>query len=158
MALKKSTRILLGIVTVWPIVYMFLFIFAMFGFMLMLPAESGAAQPPGSSAIPIGFIGLFAVHLLTMFVIMGLMAFYIVQVFKTERLDQAMKIMWTVLICMLGMFAMPVFWYLYIWREPTVASVATHSELPPAVYSASSASDASRRDAEFNPQRPPDWR
>lgn len=148
----------MGVVTVWPIVYMFLFFIAIFGFMLMLPPESGAAQQPVSPAIPMGFIGLFAVHLLTMFVIMGLMAFYIVQVFKTERLDQAMKIMWTVLICMLGMFAMPVFWYLYIWREPTVAAVARQSELLPAGYSAFSASDATRRDAEINPQRPPDWR
>jgi hypothetical protein len=72
--------------------------------------------------VPIGFLGLFAVHVFTMFVIMGLMALYIYLAVKSDRLDQTMKIIWTVLICMMGMFAMPVFWYLYVWRDPPAAS------------------------------------
>ncbi|MGH9971750.1 MAG: hypothetical protein ACREBG_28690 [Pyrinomonadaceae bacterium] len=161
MKLKKSTKILLGIATVWPIVYMFLFVITIFGLMLFLPPDGGATQPtqPVSPFVPISFIGLFAIHLFTMLVIMGLMAFYIVRVFKTEYLDQAMKIMWTVLICMLGMFAMPVFWYLYIWREPPVATAVNHSELPPATYSGfTNVRDQSRREGVNNPQNPPDWR
>jgi hypothetical protein len=161
MTLKKSTKILLGIATVWPIVYMFLFFVTIFGLMFILP-PGGSGPPlaaPDSPLIPLGFIGLFAAHLFTMLLIMGLMAFYIVRVFKTDYLDQAMKIMWTVLICMLGMFAMPVFWYLYIWREPPAATAAKHSELPSASnLGFTSESGKSRREAEYNPQTPPDWR
>ena len=147
----------MGIATIWPILYMFLFFISIFGMMLLLPSGNGQAAQPESAAIPIGFIGIFVVHIFTMFVIIGLMAFYIVQVFRTDRLDQSMKIMWTVLICMLGMFAMPVFWYLYIWREPALAT-GTPAQLPSAIYSASNTSDESRREVEYNPQKPPDWR
>ena len=193
--MKKSTKILLGIATIWPVVYMLLFFLTIFSFMISIPfaqsdanknAQSidliqleqkikngevklltirgdkltatdrvgdqefyvyvtneqsrdeilkqaremdGSGRPrvekvevePDSFApaiFPIGFAALFAVHLFTMLLIMGLMAFYIVQVVRTDRLDQNMRILWTILICMVAMGAMPVYWYLYIWREP----------------------------------------
>ena len=85
--------------------------------------ESGGTFP---TLFPVGFIGLFVVHMFTILLIMALMAFYIVQVVRTDRLDQTGKILWTVLICMVAMGAMPVYWYLYIWREPaTTAPLAT---------------------------------
>jgi hypothetical protein len=78
-----------------------------------------------------------------------MMAFDIVQVFKTA-LEEAMKIMWTVLICMCGTFAMPVFCYLYIWREPALSR--SNAELASAPTSAFvNSSDWSRRENEYNP-------
>ena len=115
MGFKKSTKILLGVVTIWPVAYIFLF------------------------------------------VSMGLMAFNIVRVFKTP-LEEAMKIMWTVLICTVGIFAMPVFWYLYIWREPAVVPPAI-AELASAPASAFvNSTQSSTRENEYYPPRPPDWR
>lgn len=199
--MKKSTKIWLGIATIWPVVYMLLFFVTIFSFVIFLPfaqershrssqnidlvqleqkikngelklltirgseivaidrmtgesyhayvtnehtkaeiikqaREIDASGKPRVEKIeeesdravptifPIGFIGLFVVHLFTILLIMALMAFYIVQVVRTDRLDQTMKILWTVLICMVGMGAMPVYWYLYIWREPATASPA----------------------------------
>ncbi len=77
--------------------------------------ENDSQLPAGPFAI--GFAGLFAAHLITIFLIMGLMPLYIILVVKSNRLDQTMRIVWVVLICMLGMFAMPVYWYLYVWRN-----------------------------------------
>lgn len=199
--MKKSTKILLGLATIWPVVYMLLFFLTIFSFIIFLPfaqersnrnsqsidliqleqkirngelkslrirgseitaidrlndqeydvqvsnertkaeiirqaRETDAAgkarvdrieEEPGRnvpSLFPVGFIGLFVVHLFTILLIMALMAFYIVQVVRTDRLDQTMKILWTVLICMVAMGAMPVYWYLYIWREPATAAPA----------------------------------
>ncbi len=201
---KRSTKILLGIATIWPVVYMCLFVLTIFSFVLLLPfaersssetshdidliqlekkinggelkqltvkqdeivaidrqggkyrvyvtnentrtqilKESRELNADGrprvpeveeetsrvvSPFFPISFVGLFAVHIVTIFLIMGLMALYIVLVVKTDRVDQTMKILWAVLICLAGMFAMPIFWYLYIWRDalPT-GTVATAS-------------------------------
>jgi len=54
----------------------------------------------------------------------GLMPLYIILAVKNEYIDQTMKIMWAVLICMVGIFAMPVYWYLYIWRnQPPAATL-----------------------------------
>jgi hypothetical protein len=50
-----------------------------------------------------------------MFVLMPL---YIILAIKNERLDQTMRIVWVVLACTVGMFADPVYWYLYVWRTP----------------------------------------
>ena len=201
--MKKSTKILLGIATIWPVVYMLLFFLTIFSVLIFssfaqersnrnsqsidliqleqkikngelksltirgsemtaidrfngqeyrvqvtndrtrdeilkqarefdasgkprverVEEESGGTFP---TLFPIGFIGLFVIHMFTILLVMTLMAFYIVQVVRTDRLDQTMKILWTVLICMVAMGAMPVYWYLYIWREPAnAAPVAT---------------------------------
>ena len=60
---------------------------------------------------------------------MGLMPLYIILVVKSGRLDETMRIIWVVLICMLGFFAMPVFWYLYIWREPAASLARANAAL-----------------------------
>lgn len=197
--MKKSTKILLGLATIWPVVYMLLFFLTIFGILIFssfaqersnrnsqsidliqleqkikngelksltirgsemtaidrlngqeyrvqvtndrtkdeilkqarefdgsgkprverVEEESGATFP---TLFPAGFIVLFVVHMFTILLIMALMAFYIVQVVRTDRLDQTLKILWTVLICMVAMGAMPVYWYLYIWREPATAA------------------------------------
>lgn len=157
MRLKRSTKILLGIVTIWPAAYMFLFFVGIVSLMFLLPSDAGSTpSQPGSQLITIGFFSLFAVHILTIFASMGLMAFYIVRVFKTP-LDEAMKIMWTVLICMFGIFAMPVFWFLYIWREPPALG-PLHAELPSARSGFVNSAEWSPRENQYNPQRPPDWR
>ncbi len=199
--MKKSTKILLGLATIWPVVYMLLFFLTIFSVLIFwsfaqersnrnsqsidliqleqkikngelksltirgsemtaidrlndqeyrvqvtndrtkaeilkqardfdasgkprvekVDEESGATFP---TLFPVGFILLFVVHMFTILLIMTLMAFYIVQVVRTDRLDQTMKILWTVLICMVGIGAMPVYWYLYIWREPATAAPA----------------------------------
>jgi hypothetical protein len=74
-------------------------------------------------------MGFFAVHILTIFLIMGLTAVYIYLAIKSERLDQTMKIVWTVLFCMMSFLAMPVFWYLYVWREPKRATPGVETSI-----------------------------
>jgi hypothetical protein len=195
---KTSTKILLGLVTLWPVVYMVLFFVAIFSFVLFIPSEGRAnrnredidliqlerkiqngelkqltvrprefiavdrvtnreyhtdvsnettrsevlmkaqerdtngeprvarieeenedrSAPPG---FPAAFAALFVAHLVTIFLIMGLMTLYIVLAVKNERLDQTMRIIWVVLFCMVGLFAMPVYWFMYIWRKPRVS-------------------------------------
>lgn len=196
---KGSTKVLLGLATIWPVIYMGLFIVGMFSMFAFLPFEAnrskrscgdldliqldrkikngelkqltvrrdeitamdragmceyhtyvsnestreeilrdardvdpnGAARVPKvedfeseqqvvSPVLPIGFIALFAAHFFTILLSLGLMPLYIVLVVKSDRHDQTMRIIWVVLLCMMGMFAMPVYWYLYVWREPPV--------------------------------------
>lgn len=194
---KTSTKILLGIATIWPIIYMGVFILGVFSILLLIPSEDRSnrntenidliqlerkiengevkqltikqseivaldrvsgreyhtqltntstrneilaqaqehdangqprvakieeeADRPVPAALPVGFVALFGAHILTIFLIMGLMPLYIILAVKSSRLDETMRIIWVVLICMLGFFAMPVYWYLYIWREPPVS-------------------------------------
>lgn len=122
--MKQSTKIWLGIGTFWPVVYVFLFI----GFVAVFAV---AVSGSNASADLVGWLGpgmvvLFLVHMLTILGTLALTVFYIVRVIKAEQLDQSAKIMWVILLFFVGMFVMPVYWYLYIWLDaPPVATVAS---------------------------------
>jgi len=196
---KKSTKVLLGLVTLWPLVYMVLFLLTIFSFVFILGSEDGRTnrnanevdliqldrkirngeikeltisgssvraldrasnieyhtyvsgettraelikeareldangrprvdkieenenQPP-AGLFPFGFAALFAAHILTILLIFGLMPLYIVLVVKSPQLDETMRIVWVVLICMMGFFAMPIYWFLYVWRNRAPSS------------------------------------
>jgi hypothetical protein len=199
---KGSTKVLLGLVTIWPVIYIGLFFVAILSMFVFLPFEAdrskrscgdldliqldrkikngelkqltikpdevtamdhagkceyhtyvsnestreeilrdarefdanGAqrvakideqtSEPGFSPVFPIGIIALFGAHFFTILLSLGLMPLYIVLVVKSDRHDQTMRIIWVVLLCMMGMLAMPVYWYLYIWRDaPPVSSV-----------------------------------
>jgi hypothetical protein len=60
---------------------------------------------------------LFILQFLTILLIFGLIAFYLVHIFKTDRVSQDKKALWAVVICLGNAFAMPIYWYLYIWRD-----------------------------------------
>ena len=80
--------------------------------------NENTSEPAAPFFVPIGFGAVMLVHMLTIFLTMALMPFYIILAIKNERLDQTMRIVWVVLACTVGMFANPVYWYLYIWRTP----------------------------------------
>jgi hypothetical protein len=162
--MKKSRKIWLGIATIWPIVYMFLFMASIFSLFIFSGMGSGGPPVGGSNSIlfPLGFMGLFAVHLLTILGTLALTVFYIIRVFKTERLDQNMKIMWMLLLFFMGMFAQPVFWYLYIWRD--TPELALQENLPrvmaagPRQAWTPQGAPSAREASYVPPSKPPDWR
>jgi hypothetical protein len=153
--MKKSNKILLGLATLWPFVYMVIFFVAIGSLFIFMPEQGEVEQgPPGI------FLIIFPLHLLTMLWIMGLTIFYIVNVFRNDRVDKDKKVLWAVVIFMGNMIAMPIYWYLYIWRE------ATHlASSPPAALGSADTSSftnetrASQREPEYVPPgEPPNWR
>jgi len=42
---------------------------------------------------------------------------YIIHIFKTEKVPQDKKALWAVVIFLGNMIAMPIYWYLYIWKQ-----------------------------------------
>jgi hypothetical protein len=202
---RKSAKIALGIVTIWPIVYMGLFMVSIFSMFLFLPfAGKGSNRSCGNvdllqldrkikngeikqltirpreivaldrvgdceftitvtnestrqeilaeareivggrqrvekieedtagredlpTFVPVGFVGLMAIHMLSMLLMVGLMPLYIILAVKNESLDQTMRIVWVVLFATMGMLVNPVYWYLYVWRKPPPASIADNA-------------------------------
>ena len=203
---KKSTKILLGIVTIWPFLYIGLFVLIAFSLVLFLPrAEKRSNRNCGNvdllqldhkiengdikeltlkpreiiavdrigdcqftvtvtnrstrdeivskarevvngqprvariedrstedekvpAFVPFGFFGLFAVHMISIGVMMALLPLYIVLAVKNKGLDETMKIVWVVLLATLGILVNPVYWYLYVWKNrPASTQVAPSS-------------------------------
>lgn len=113
MTIGKPGKIAIAIASVLPVLYMIFF----FGFILFMMLTTFYGKEPNKEAfdfMPVLFIMHFAIILL----MFGLLAFYMFYLFKTERVPQDKKVLWAVLLFMGNFIAMPIFWYIYIWREP----------------------------------------
>ena len=149
--MKQLTKLLLGLVTLWPFAYVILFIVVIAAEFFM-PGSGGPGPPPLIALI-------FPLHLLTMLVSLALMVFYIVNVFKNNRVENDKKALWAIVLFMGGMIAMPIYWYMYIWKEAPVFSNRSPEQLVGG-DSASSINDVNveGREKEYVPREPPDWR
>ncbi|HEV2914207.1 MAG TPA: hypothetical protein VGX92_13080 [Pyrinomonadaceae bacterium] len=154
--MKKKNKILLGIATIWPLLYIPLFILFMFSFVLL--ADRGA--PPGGGAFPVVILPIFLLHFLTILCTIALSVFYIVNVFRNKRVEKDKQVLWVILIFMFGMIAQPIYWYLYIWQDEPLATAAERPALNNAeTYNwADQASSAQREKEYVPPSEPPDWR
>jgi hypothetical protein len=123
MRLSRPIAVLIGVFTAWPIVYMFLFFaFILGSFMRMASTK----EPEGVFK---SFQVLMAAHLGTMLIMVALLAFYIVHVFKNPALAGDKRVLWAVVLFMGNVIAMPVYWFLYVWREP-VSGVVPPPPIP----------------------------
>jgi hypothetical protein len=129
MVLSRSVKVAIGVLTAWPVLYIFLF----FGFiaasmiwMSWLPKEGGAH----SSGLPVAFLLLFAAHFATILLMFGLIAFYIIYLVKTDRVPQDKKVLWAAVLFLGNMLAMPVFFYLYVWPEEWPRRRLANSKTP----------------------------
>lgn len=148
--MKQLTKLLLGLVTLWPFAYVIFFFFVMASLVFM-PEAGNHGQPPLIALI-------FPLHLLTMVVTLALMIFYIVNVFRNNLVQNDKKVLWTVVLFMGGMIAMPIYWYLYIWKEAPVFNNRSPEQLVGG-DSASSVNDVNvGREKEYVPREPPNWR
>ena len=111
--MTKAKALLFGGLTVWPIIYIFLFFVVV---LLQIFMMSLATQAPPEE-IPLFFKIIFPLHFLTMIWIVSLIAFYIWHIFRTDLVPQDKKALWAVVIFLGNVLAMPVYWYLYIWKK-----------------------------------------
>lgn len=147
--MKKSSKILLALATIWPFLYMILFMGVAVSLIFLRGNEPGFIW---AIIIPL--------HILTMLWIMGLTVFYMVNVFRNDRVNKDMKVLWAVVLFMGSIIAMPIYWYLYIWRVAPSPSIGNE---PPLVSSGLESQWISQgreaeRVASDRPPPPPDWR
>ena len=148
--MKKSSKILLAAATVWPFFYMLLFL----GFMMLMFLT--ASNGPGDGGPGLLFMLIFPLHILTMLLMMGLTVFYIVNVFRNERVVKDMKVLWAVVIFIGSIIAMPIYWYLYIWRDPETP--ASPPQLTPGHDTQAWKTGEPAEGAYVPPRQAPDWR
>lgn len=110
--MSRGKAIVLGVFTAWPLLYVVIFFCMIFA--LVMSDFSDTSQKTGPPAI---IWIIFPLHLFTMLEIAVLLVIYIRHVFKTDRVPQDKKALWAVVLFLGNMIAMPVYWYLYIWRE-----------------------------------------
>lgn len=153
--MQKPTKVLLGIASLWPIIYMFLFV----GFMFTMAFGFGRGDTePGIQPM---MAVIFGLHLFTMLAILALTVFYIVDVFRNDRVDKDKKALWAIVIFMGNAIAMPIYWYLYFWKEPSPANQVLPGQLNEANTAAwaNEARSSHREQQQYvPPSQPPNWR
>jgi hypothetical protein len=122
---SKSTRILIGIGTLWPPIY-FVFFMASIGLSFVLFGKP-SHKPPSIDV----FKYLFPLHCFTMLLSFGLTAVYIVHAVRNAGLRQEMRLIWIIVLFMGNMFAFPVYWWLYLRPGLTTPIEGSSSSQPP---------------------------
>jgi len=111
--------------TLWP------FVVPLIGLLFeatgMLP--STAATPPAA------FVLLLALLYSTPVIILGLVIFYLVYLFTRSKLPLDWIVVWAAVLMIVNVFAMPVFWYLVIWKPRQFAPLQTSSRFSLLVFS-----------------------
>ena len=114
--MTRPAKIVLGVATIWPVVFLGAFISVMIGMAVLEANRMVSLQNVG----PIVFAAAFGLYFLTMAGMLVLMVIYIVHIVRNKRFDVEKKVLWAAVIVFAGIFAMPVYWYLYVWREPEI--------------------------------------
>jgi len=151
--MKKSNKILLALATLWPFFYMILFFVFVFSSVLFMPSQGEASGPP------LPFLIFFAIHFFTMIWILALTVFYMVNVFRNDRVDKDKKVLWAVVIFLGNMIAMPIYWYLYIWKDAPAGTLPSQPSLGSANTSAWTNDARAVNPGQYvPPSEPPNWR
>ena len=115
--MKRPAKLLLGALTIWPIIYGMLFLCSVFGLILWQVSHPNPPPPRPPTAPPVWVIGLVAAHLGTILEMFALGVFYMYHLYHNDRIENQLKAFWAVIIFLGNMIAMPVYWYLYVWRD-----------------------------------------
>lgn len=116
--MTRTKALTLAVFTIWPFLYMILF---MASFFIMF-TTNGFRQP--DSGMPLIFKIIVLFHLITMLEIPALTAIYIIDLFKTEQVAADKKVLWAIVLFMGNIVAMPIYWYLHIWKPIKSAPAA----------------------------------
>jgi hypothetical protein len=134
MKLNNTYKILVGLATLWVMLYPLLFLCVWLTFPLSMLLPESTAQE-----FPFAFVSFFAVipfHCFTIFLQMALSVFYLVHVLKNVNAAETVRIVLGVGVFFLPYVAMPIYYYLYIWREqPPAWAVIPAPVLHPAQLS-----------------------
>lgn len=65
------------------------------------------------------FDSRFQLHMYAIFYMWALIGIYIINLFRSATVPTDKRALWAVVLFMGNIMAMPVYWYLYIWQQPT---------------------------------------
>ena len=106
--MSRNRKLLLGALTLWPPIYMVLF-FASIVVLFATNDDGNGAGPP--------FAVLFAAHAATILLMFGLLAVYLTHLMRSSFVPHDQRIVWVLMLIFANMIAMPIYWWLYVWKE-----------------------------------------
>jgi hypothetical protein len=122
MTLSKLVRILVGIATFWYALYLLLTVLGIvlfFGyvFMSLMAGDESVANIRTLFTQILSLDFMIPIHVCSLFLEVGLLIFYLVHTIKNTKASDSMRIVLGLGHIFLPFVAMPIYYYLYIWRE-----------------------------------------
>jgi len=103
----KLGKLILGILSFWPLIFMLL-IPAIVMFELSMPATEVITQET---------VVILALLLITLGLTLGLVVAFILDLLKNKKMEKDNKILWIAALSIFNVISIPVYWYLYFWKE-----------------------------------------
>lgn len=121
MNLNKPAKVILGILTSLPI----LFVISIIGFVIFNFISMFFNQEPAMSMMYMSYLSyIIPYFFLVVFLSLGLFIFYIVHIIQNQYFDSEKRILWIVVLFVLGGISMPIYWYVHVWKlSPNTDSV-----------------------------------
>ncbi len=110
--LSGSEKVFVGILAIWPLLYSVLLILLLFSLAGGVEESDALEETSGPGLI---LIYLFIPTSVLMLSLIFNFIFYCI--FKSDRVPTDQKVLWTILLISVNIFALPIFWYKYVWRD-----------------------------------------
>ena len=107
-------KTLVGILAFALPVYMVFFLVFFFSLFFSI-FKAATSNPPVAPAFPfLTFFLFFPIHMLFVFINMGLIAYLIYNVFHNKKVAQDQRVIWIILLLFFSIFTAPIYWYKFI--------------------------------------------
>lgn len=127
--MKRWHKIALGILSHWFFIYLPLFFLAVFGLIATTATGKGHGGPGPLFAV--GIAAIFAVHFASILLMIATQVLYIVHAVKHPRFSAGNKrVIWVLVLVFLGIFAVPVYYWMFIKPQPEGEPFFGNKEAP----------------------------
>jgi hypothetical protein len=119
MKLNKTWKVIIGLLTGWTLIYPLLFVFLWFGFMgsMFMTGDPSSLSEQEMFSIMKPFFYLMPIILISSFVQMGLLVFYLIHIIIHKEGTDTMRILLGVGLFVMPYIAMPLHYFVYILPE-----------------------------------------
>ena len=115
--MKSSTKIILGILSIIPLIGFVYFFSSFISIIFELSSEPPQFDNEGPGEIIRMFIGPYIAMFFCMLINMAMMVTFIVFAIKDRSATESDKVLWVLLIVFLSLFINPIYWLIRVWNN-----------------------------------------
>lgn len=114
--MTKNKKILLGILTFLPYVFIAIYFFAFFISFSGIFIASHNNYEPNPDILFGNFALVFIIIMLASLLSIGLMIYYIIHIANNPKFDETNRLIWILIIIFANLIGYSIYWYLQIWK------------------------------------------
>ena len=117
MKLSQGQKILVGILTLLPFLFIPYIIFQIFSFVMTAISSDSMGVDPQPEVIFAAVFSFIVPIILLALLSMGLFIFYVIHAVNNKNMETAERIIWVLFFFFVGFLVLPVYWFVRIWSE-----------------------------------------